>query len=402
MNNRFNNDHIKIATIFVISICIIIIFNRFSEDIFNLLYSIISVVFNILKSLKPFYIGMFVAVLINPIMKYIENKILKRFSKKISKRAIRNISVTTSYLLVFTTLYIILLSIIPETFISTSKFLSKIPENIEYLKEVSSDYFEFESFTKLTNTLSEIDKEYNINILENNEDLTSFFTSKIIELSRQLPSALDKFLLNTFNTAKGFAQLIFSFVLAFYILLDKEHLISKVKKINVSVLGVKKATFFNEVMYSAYDVFEKFFIAKVIDSLIIGALFYIIASLVNLEYVGLNSIIIAVTNMIPYFGPFIGGVPIVLISLTNGTFSGLTALILVLALQQFDGLVLGPRILSQSTGLKPITIIFSIMVGGKIAGPIGMFVAVPISAVIINTIAKIYEIRKEHKKDART
>ncbi len=399
---NFNKEHIKIAIICVLSACIIIMFNKFSENIFLVFKNIWDILIKINETIKPFYIGIFVAILINPIMKYIEKTISKSLSKKLNKKSIRNISVTTSYVLVLTMLYIIFMSIIPETVISTSNFISNIPENVSGIKDISDSFIKSESSKRILETLEKLDstfEEYNIDIVENEEEISNFFVTKLLDSMKKFPNIVDSFFKGTVNTAKGFVQIILSFVLAFYILLDKEYLVQKSKKILSNIIGEKKSEFIIEIMHSANEVFEKFFIGKIIDSLIIGALFYFLAKLFNLEYIGLSATIMTVTNMIPYFGPFIGGVPIVIIALTQGFVPGITALILVLALQQFDGLVLGPKIISQSTGLRPITVIISIMIGGKLAGPIGMFVAVPLSAVLINTVSKIYEIKGEYKNE---
>ena len=134
----------------------------------------------------------------------------------------------------------------------------------------------------------------------------------------------------------------------------------------------------------------------------------------NLPYPMLFAIIIGITNMIPYFGPFIGAVPVVALTILINPIKGLWVLIFIVVLQQFDGVILGPRILGDSIGLKPIGVIFAIIVGGAIAGPLGMFFGVPIFSVIFtifsNFVEKLYnskntvknKLEKETKKDDDT
>lgn len=129
-------------------------------------------------------------------------------------------------------------------------------------------------------------------------------------------------------------------------------------------------------------IFGKFIVGKTIDSTIIGFLCFLFMNILGLKYSMLISVIVGITNMIPYFGPFIGAVPGVLILLTIDWKYALVFGVLILALQQFDGLYLGPKILGESTGLRPVWIIFAITVGGWLAGPIGMFLGVPCVAVI--------------------
>ena len=160
------------------------------------------------------------------------------------------------------------------------------------------------------------------------------------------------------------------------------------------------------------SVFNSFVVGKTIDSLIIAIIFFIGSIILNLPYPMLFAIIIGITNMIPYFGPFIGAVPVVALTILINPIKGLWVLIFVL--QQFDGVILGPRILGDSIGLKPIGVIFAIIVGGAIAGPLGMFFGVPIFSVIFtifsNFVEKLYnskntvknKLEKETKKDDDT
>ena len=121
---------------------------------------------------------------------------------------------------------------------------------------------------------------------------------------------------------------------------------------------------------------------KALDSLIIGIMAFILLSIVNSEYAVLLSIIVGCTNMIPYFGPYIGGVMGGIIIVIVNPIQVIFFAILILVIQQFDGLFLGPKILGESTGLKPLWVIFAIVVGGALFGVLGMFLGVPVMAVI--------------------
>jgi predicted PurR-regulated permease PerM len=114
----------------------------------------------------------------------------------------------------------------------------------------------------------------------------------------------------------------------------------------------------------------------------------------------LFALIIGLTNMIPYFGPFIGAIPVTALTMLDSPIKGVWVLIFIIILQQFDGIILGPKILGSSTGLKPIGVIFAIIVGGAIAGPLGMFFGVPIFSValtaLMNFIDKNYNEKTAH------
>lgn len=137
-----------------------------------------------------------------------------------------------------------------------------------------------------------------------------------------------------------------------------------------------------EVLREAYKLFSSFIIGKALDSTIIGCLCFVLMSILQLPYAVLISVIVGITNMIPYFGPFIGAIPGALILLLISPVKSMIFVVLILVLQQFDGLILGPKILGDSTGLKPLWIIIAITIGGSIGGVLGMFLGVPVVAFL--------------------
>ena len=145
--------------------------------------------------------------------------------------------------------------------------------------------------------------------------------------------------------------------------------------------------------------FSVFISGKTLDSIIIGILCFIFMTILRLPYALLISVIVGVTNMIPYFGPFIGAVPGAFIILLIDPIQMLIYLLLILVLQQFDGLYLGPKILGDSTGLRPIWIIFAITIGGAVGGFIGMFLGVPCVAVIAFLTGRWVENRLQQKSN---
>ncbi|MDY3774036.1 MAG: AI-2E family transporter, partial [Eubacterium sp.] len=151
-------------------------------------------------------------------------------------------------------------------------------------------------------------------------------------------------------------------------------------------------------------IFNGFLYGKSVDSLIIGILSLIAMSIMGLPYALLLSVIVGVTNMIPYFGPFMGAIPGVIIYLVIEPKYVIIYVIMILVLQQFDGLYLGPKILGDLTGIKPLWVIFGITVGGAYFGVLGMFLGVPVVAVIMHIINVIMEtkMKKRMLKDIQT
>ena len=132
-------------------------------------------------------------------------------------------------------------------------------------------------------------------------------------------------------------------------------------------------------------------VSKALDSLIIGCLCFIFMTIFNLDYAVLISMVVGITNMIPYFGPYIGGVLGGIIIVIINPLQVIFFAIMILIIQQFDGLFLGPKILGNSTGLKPLWVIFAIVVGGAMFGVLGMFLGVPTMAVICYILNIIIE-----------
>lgn len=142
--------------------------------------------------------------------------------------------------------------------------------------------------------------------------------------------------------------------------------------------------------------FSGFLVGKVIDSIIIGAICYLVTSLIGTPYALLVSVIIGVTNIIPFFGPFLGAVPCLLLILLIDPLQALYFLIFVVLLQQFDGNFLGPKILGETTGVSSFLIIISILIGGGFWGVFGMIIAVPVCAIIC-TVCRNFANRRLEK-----
>ena len=181
-------------------------------------------------------------------------------------------------------------------------------------------------------------------------------------------------------------------------LYDKKRLMRAAWKIIYAFLPQKHFDTCHEILAECNRLFSSFVTGKFIDSAIIGVLCFILMTILQLPYTLFISVIVGVTNMIPYFGPFIGAVPGILILLFVQPFKALVFAIMVLCLQQFDGLILGPKILGESTGMKPLWIIFAITVGGSMFGVIGMFLGVPVVA-ILNYLLDLYLQFRLNKKN---
>ena len=178
-------------------------------------------------------------------------------------------------------------------------------------------------------------------------------------------------------------------IVSLYILADKEGFVAKAKMATYAVLPAKWATFLVHSMRFTHKTFGGFISGKILDSAIIGVLCYVGTSIIGTPYAILVSVIVGVTNVIPFFGPYLGAIPCILLILLVDPIQSLYFLIFILVLQQFDGNILGPKILGESTGLSSFMVIVAIMVGGGLFGVPGMIVGVPVFAVLNAAVWKL-------------
>ncbi|MEQ2519904.1 AI-2E family transporter [Ruthenibacterium sp. CLA-JM-H11] len=179
----------------------------------------------------------------------------------------------------------------------------------------------------------------------------------------------------------GFISAVTALISSVYMLMGKDRLLRQLRKAVLALLPLPRARSVLEVCSRANRVFGGFIIGKIIDSSIIGVLCFVCMTLLRLPFAVLISVIVGVTNIIPFFGPFIGAVPSILILLIVDPIAALKFAVLVL-LQQFDGNILGPKILGDSTGLSALWVLVAIIVSGGLFGFAGMVVGVPVFAVL--------------------
>ena len=171
-------------------------------------------------------------------------------------------------------------------------------------------------------------------------------------------------------------------IVSVYMLFGKETFAAQIKKMLYAGMQVERANMVLHITRKSNEIFGGFIIGKIIDSAIIGVLCFIGITILDMPYILLVSVIVGVTNVIPFFGPYIGAIPSTILIALADPLKGLYFLIFIIALQQLDGNVIGPKILGNSTGLSAFWVVFSILLGGGLFGFIGMIIGVPTFAVI--------------------
>lgn len=210
------------------------------------------------------------------------------------------------------------------------------------------------------------------------------------------PSVLEKVVSYTMSVF-GF---VISFFMAVYMLMDKKDLFARIKRMIYAYREKEKADYIVFVIKEADKFFGKFLVGKFIDSVIIGVLCYIVLMIVKMPNATLISIVVGITNMIPYFGPFIGGLPAVFITFIINPIQALWLALIIFILQQFDGIYLGPKILGDKVGVGPLWILVAVTLGGKLFGVLGMLLGVPFVALVKDLLESSVATRLETKEMA--
>lgn len=363
--NRFESNQryftICIYTVFVILAACVIFRVIFHWD------STMALIKNFLSSMSSFIIGILIAFIVSPLVNYIHDKLLTEILQMDNKKVKKVLSILFAYIIVLGFIAVCLVYIIPQLIASLSELSANIPV----------------MYTTFSTWLREL--SYEMDFINNNtvNRIINNMTPKIMEFSTALASRLIPLLYSTsVAVIRWLIMIIIAVVVSVYLLSDKKIIFGTVKKILYAFLDQKTAKRVIEISKNCNAIFTGYIIAKAIDSLIIGLLCFFIMNVLQLPYTVLISVIVGVTNMIPYFGPYIGAVPGIFILTVLKLKYGIIFAVMILVLQQFDGLILGPRLLGDSTGVRPILILFAITFGGAYMGVAGMFLGVPVVAVI--------------------
>ena len=218
------------------------------------------------------------------------------------------------------------------------------------------------------------------------------------DLLQNLQTYLTSLTTGVMRVVGVFKNFFIGLIIMAYCLNMKDLLKAQCKRIIYSLFPVSTANdIVNECRY-VQDVFSKFIVGKIIDSVIIGVLCYICLRFMKIPYAILISCIVGITNIIPFFGPFIGAVPSAFILLITDPVAAVQFLVFILVLQQFDGNILGPKILGQTTGVSSFWILFSILFFGGLWGIVGMVIGIPTFAVIARQVNRFVEHRLRKKK----
>lgn len=327
--------------------------------------------------LSPFIFGLIMAYLLCPVYNTVVRKmyhLLKdRFQKKrTALRVARVVGTILSLTALFGVVGGLFALVLPETIRSILGLVQMMPSRLTDLINWCESTFTAERYPEAAEAFELLVSHFRDNFSEWTEN----------DLLPRIGEYMAQISLGVYMTVRTMMNILIGVIVCVYFLNSKELFKAQIKKIISATMTKDKSDEIFEFAYFTNRTFGGFINGKLIDSLIIGILCFILMTIFKLPYTVLVSTIVGVTNFIPFFGPFIGAVPSALIICVASPLKALYFLILVLALQQFDGNILGPKILGGTTGLSSFWVMFAIIVGGGFFGFTGMVLGVPVFAVI--------------------
>ena len=344
--------------------------------------------------LAPFIWGLVICYLLSPLMRFLEERVFlplgKRLYRKNKKggaaKFARVMSILFSEIVLLLLIAALVYLIIPQILSSVQMLVQNSgtsADNVsKWLDGLLKNYPELDSY------VGGLFGNFNANV-------GNWLETKLLP---QLGSLITSVSSGVYGFARSIYNLIIGIIVSVYLLADKEGFLAAVKRLSYAVFSVETADKLRQGLNFVDKTFMGFLSGKILDSLIIGIICYIVCSVLKMPYTLLVSVIIGVTNIIPFFGPLIGAIPSALIILMVDPSKCLIFVIFIIILQQIDGNIIGPRILGSSTGINGFWVMFAIILGSGLFGFWGMLLGVPVFVVIYTVIQNLI-IKKLKKSD---
>ena len=347
----------------------------------------------LVRILSPFIWGLVIVYLLHPLVRFLQRKIFGRFSAKLfRKKPEKGESLARILSVIFAEIFMLALItglfflIIPQLYSSIETIVINSPTYIDSLTTWA---------TKMLTNYPEI-SDYVADLLGDvNTDIISWLQTTILP---KLGSLLSNVSTGVRYVVTGVYNLAIGIIVSIYLLSNFESFSAGTKRMIYSILSVDTARKFLNGLRFVDKTFNGFLMGKLLDSAIIGLICYIVCMLLNMPYALLVSVLVGVTNIIPFFGPLIGAIPSSIIILMVDPFKCLVFVIFVILLQQLDGNIIGPKILGSTVGINGFWVMFSIILGAGLFSFWGMLLGVPVFVVIYTVINEGVE-RKLRRSD---
>lgn len=344
----------------------------------------------ILSILMPIILGLAFAYLLNPVQNFFENVCYRRLFKKLlakkpDSKLPRVLSVVTTVLVALLVIGGLIGIILPQMMASVRGLFGNAAEYLNTFKGWLDRLIEENHW--LASVLG-----------ENSDELIARIQKNLENTLPAMEEMAGSVIGGAIGVVNGVTDFILGLVVSIYVMYSKERFAAQTKKVMYAIFPRRYTDRVIELTRSTNKVFGGFISGKLIEALIIGIMTFIVLAICRIPYAPLISVIVGVTDIIPFFGPFLGAVPCTLILLLEDPLKAVLFVIITIIIQQIDGNLIGPKILGDSTGLSAFWVVFAILLGGGLFGFVGMLLGVPTWAVIYSLIKAFIEGRLRRKK----
>lgn len=352
------------------------------------------------RILRPIFMGAVIAFLLLPVHRCILQFLTaitsdKQKAHQSTANFLSFTAIVLSLLLALFLIYLLLAMVLPQVYESIVGLINATPSYIESVQEWLQTFFEDNPdiqssvMSIYTSAATSLEQWLNSDILPNLESVSTTFQwvrTTVLPNLTGVVAGVSGMVVGFLVLVK---DLLIAIIVSVYLLARKDIFAAQSKKIVYSLFRTDIADLLVEETRNAYKIMSGFINGKLVDSLIIGVICLVCCNLLKFPYPALIATIVGVTNIIPFFGPFIGAIPCGLLILLVSPIKAVYFAIFILVLQQFDGNILGPKILGDSTGLASFWVLFSILLFGGVFGFAGMVLGVPVFAMIYSVISRM-------------
>ena len=351
---------------------ILLVFVLFKFD------AIMAQIMRIINILMPIIMGIVLAYLINPMVEFYDRKLSNSLGKAIEKKcgkrpSMRGLSILISLVIIIAIIVVLIMMVVPQLVSNITNAVSLLPDQIQDLVK------------KITELAKNNDKAKEI-ITELYNSGISYFTEWVKDNMLGQVTFVINSIMGIFGTA---VNCLVAVIVAIYVLLSKDTFKRQTKKLVSAFLSERHIQVLSSILKESDKIFGGF--------IIIGAICFVCCLILRMPYVALVSVMVGVTNVIPFFGPYIGAIPSTILIMLDSPSKGVIFLLFIIILQQVDGNIIGPKILGESTGLSPFWVVFAIFLGNGLFGVVGLFIGVPTWGVVYYLIKRYvnYRVRKK-------
>jgi predicted PurR-regulated permease PerM len=385
MKINYESTYIKWGLTAIVVLCSTIIF---FFTVFRLT-EVFESIHLVLKILMPFVYGLVIAYLLCPVYNFFTRHIyrgmLNKFNPKTALTMSRVLSTTITITMAIVVVAGLVSMVLPQILDSLIILVKTAPDSLTQLIEWSES--KLSENKDINAALKMLMGDYTTEI---NNWLQEEVLPWLLGFAAQISTGI-------IDIVRFFKDFLIGIIICIYFLNSKELFKAQSKKLMYALLRKNNARNMILEMGFINKTFSGFISGKIIDSVIIGLICFVTLSIIGTPYLMLVSVVVGVTNIIPFFGPFIGAIPSTIIILTASPIDALYFIIFILILQQIDGNIIGPKILGDSTGLPSFWVMFAILLGGGLFGFPGMVVGIPIFAVLYAYFSRAVDSRLRSK-----